>query len=96
MKDGFSVVEFYSEYCPYCRTLSSFLAPLCEEIGIDAGKINVSRYWDIKEEFEIELVPTVIAFNRGEAVGGFMGMTDRLKARRELKSLFEKYVKGSD
>jgi len=96
MNSKFSVVEFYSEYCPYCRVLSSFLGQICKEMGIDAGKINVSKYWDIGEEFQIELVPTVIAFNHGEAVGGFMGMTDKVTAKRELKNLFDKYGKGPE
>ena len=94
INNRFSVVEFYSDFCPYCRILTGMLEPLCKEIGINGGKINVAKYREVGEEYEIELVPTVIAFSKGNAVGGFMGLTSMMNAKRELLRLAEKY--GND
>jgi thioredoxin-like negative regulator of GroEL len=91
IKRDFAVVEFYRDFCPYCRMLATILDPLCQEMGIDAGKINVGRYSRVGKEYEIELVPTVIVFNRGEAVGGFMGFTIKSIAKAELERLAKKY-----
>lgn len=94
INDRFSVVEFYTDLCPYCRILTYMLEPLCKEIGVNGGKINIRKYREIGEEYQIELVPTVIAFSKGSVVGGFMGLTNRIRAKRELIRLAEKY--GND
>lgn len=91
INDRFSVVEFYSDFCPYCRILTRMLEPLCEEIGVNGGKINVGKYRNIGREYEIELVPTVIVFSEGNAVGGFTGLTSSMNAKKELLRLAEKY-----
>jgi thioredoxin-like negative regulator of GroEL len=96
INEEFSVVEFYSDYCPYCRIVTYILEPLCKEIGVNGGKINVGRYRKIGKEYEIELVPTVIAFNRGSAVGGFMGLASKTVVERELIRLADKYGNGSE
>ncbi|MFW6127687.1 MAG: thioredoxin family protein [Halobacteriota archaeon] len=83
----FVLVEFYTDYCPHCRTLTAMLEPLCKENGIKGGKINVNKFREIREEFEIELVPTVIVFSKGESIGGFMGLTSPGTARKELLRL---------
>ena len=91
VKQKFVVVEFYSDYCLYCRAVLNVLALTCSELGVKAGKLNVLKYPSIAREYEVELLPTVIAFSRGEAVGGFMGYADRKAIRAEIKRLAAEY-----
>ncbi|AEA46263.1 thioredoxin family protein [Archaeoglobus veneficus] len=91
VREKFAVVEFYNDFCPYCRMLTAILSSICREMGIKVGKINVGNYPDIGREYEIELVPTVIVFSRGEAVGGFMGFTTRNVVKAELERLVREY-----
>lgn len=87
INDDFVLVEFYTDYCPHCSTLTVMLESLCEENDIRGGKIDVSKFKEIREEFEIELVPTVIAFSKGESIGGFMGLINPGTAKKELLRL---------
>jgi thioredoxin-like negative regulator of GroEL len=93
IKKDFAVVEFYTDYCPYCRMLTAILDPLCQEIGVDAGKINVGRYLNIRREYEIELVPTVIVFSKGDVIGGFMGFTTKSIAKAMIGEKLLKIIK---
>ena len=64
------VVDFATDWCPYCKKL----APIIEEIADEhAGEIEVyyvdtDAHEDIADRYDIMTVPTVYVFQDGEIV----------------------------
>jgi len=78
---------FYASWCPFCRT---FL-PIFEK---HAQKSGVIRFLRVKiddesnplwEEYEIEVVPTVILFDGGKVTARLDGMLGRGLSEEQLK-----------
>ena len=65
------VVDFMTDWCPYCK----LLAPILEEIAkehkddIDVYYIDTDEHPDIAESYDIMAVPTVFVFKDGEVAG---------------------------
>ena len=65
------VVDFMTEWCPYCK----MLAPLMEDIAgehindIAVYRVDIDEVPDIGERYDIMTVPTVFVFRDGEVKG---------------------------
>ena len=65
------VVDFATDWCPYCK----MLAPIIEEIAeqhadkIDVYYVNTDDCPDIADQYDIMTVPTVYVFFNGEIMG---------------------------
>jgi thioredoxin 1 len=101
------LVDFYKDGCPFCVALDPTLDELSKEY---AGRVSVNKfmimtaYWaitsfEIKDKYDIALVPTVLLFDRGVEIkrwpviygaGMYRPDLDKvLKARAEGKSAKE-------
>ncbi len=75
------LLDFGAEYCMPCK----MLAPVIEEIADEyAGRIKVGKVdtdTDTTREtaltFGIDSIPTIIIFNKGEAVHKFVGLQQK-------------------
>ena len=62
------VVDFATDWCPYCKRL----APIIEELAaereneIEVYYVNTDEQPDIAERYDIMSVPTVLVFQNGE------------------------------
>jgi thiol-disulfide isomerase/thioredoxin len=66
-RDGVLAVAFAADWCPYCR---EFMAEFkTAELSVESAMGDVtdeeSALWD---DFELEVVPTLVLFRDGEAV----------------------------
>ena len=65
------VVDFMTDWCPYCTRL----APIIEEVAdehssdIEVYYLNTDDYPEIAERYDIMAVPTVFVFKDGEIKG---------------------------
>ncbi|GMX58620.1 MAG: thioredoxin TrxA [Candidatus Microsyncoccus archaeolyticus] len=73
------LIDFYTEWCPPCKMLS----PIIEEIQKDfEGKIEVFKM-DIDQNpvsadrFQIDRIPMVVLFNKGEIKSSFIGFREK-------------------
>ena len=82
------LVDFYADWCEPCKMLDGILVEvklnLAEEISI--LKIDVDESNDLKKEFSILSIPTLMIFNNGELkwrMAGFMMANDLILKIRE-------------
>lgn len=95
------MVEFWAPWCGYCQRLSATYDEVAEEYKDDfvIGKVNVDDAMALAKKYQVEIIPTILIFEKGELVkrvvnppdkaaivAFMMGNTiddDRIKAPRE-------------
>jgi thioredoxin 1 len=62
------LVEFWAEWCGPCRMVSPVIEKLASEFSgkILTVKVNVDRRPNIAESFQVESIPTIMLFWKGE------------------------------
>ena len=70
-KEKTVMVEFWAPWCTYCKRIAATFAAIAEEYGQELviGKINIDEAMDLAVRYQVLLVPTVMIFKNGEAVG---------------------------
>ena len=83
------LVDFYTQSCGPCRTMSPILAEMeIESSGtLKIVKIDAAADGPFSASFRVNAVPTFLLFNRGQQVGHLIGA----RGKKELA----KWVKDS-
>ena len=63
------VVNFSTDWCPYCKQLAPIIEEIAEEHAdeIDVYYLDTDAHEDISDRFEVMTVPTVFVFINGKA-----------------------------
>jgi len=83
------LVDFWAPWCGPCK----MIAPTIEELATQyegkarIGKVNTDENPQTATRQQISAIPTVILFNKGEAVEKFVGVTPKEKFAAALDSL---------
>lgn len=66
-----ALVEFYAPWCVYCRRIAPALDKLAEQLEgtILIAKLNIDEAPSLADQQQIDLVPTLILYDNGKAVG---------------------------
>ena len=69
------IVDFWAEWCGPCKTLSPLLEKVTGEAdgAFDLVKIDVDDNQQLAADFQVQGIPTVVAFRDGVAVSRFTG-----------------------
>ena len=69
-QDALVFTEFFATWCDSCRMLSGTIDKLSEKYGdkLTILKINVDDNKELANKYDIRSVPTVIFFQKGEAL----------------------------
>ncbi|MCL2045059.1 MAG: thioredoxin family protein [Oscillospiraceae bacterium] len=64
------VVDFMTDWCPYCKLLSPILEEVAQEHSneIEVYYLNTDDHPDIADKYEIMAVPTVFVFSEGDVI----------------------------
>lgn len=70
-EDAPILVEFWAPWCGYCRRIAPALEKSAEQFAgrLPFYKINIDDEPDLAEEEGIELVPTMLIYRGGRALG---------------------------
>jgi len=70
------VVDFWAEWCGPCFVLTPILEKLDEEYNdkFIFAKVNLDTAPLTAQKYRIERIPTVVLFNRGKPISGFVGV----------------------
>ena len=83
-----TMVEFYTENCPFCKNLAKTFEQLARDWEGRAvfAKVDLGKESSPAARYRIRSVPTVMVFANGELVGRSSGAV----SRRTLAELLEK------
>lgn len=75
ISQGFTLVDFWAEWCAPCKALSPAMDTLAEEYDtkLKVAKVDIDSNPGIPAKFGIRGIPTVMLFKDGQAVDTFMG-----------------------
>jgi len=71
-----AIVEFYTSSCPYCRQMAPVLDELATEYRsrVYFAMINIDEVQGAAEKFDVEGVPLLVAFKKGNPVAKMEGL----------------------
>lgn len=83
------LVDFYASWCMPCK----MLAPVLEKISnsradFDIIKVNIDESIELANEYEIEVVPTMVVFKDGKPVNKLVGVVKE----NEIVDLMSDYI----
>lgn len=69
------IADFYSDSCIPCKRLSPILAEIEEELSdrVKLVKININFDTELAEKYEVQSVPSVLFFKKGEEAARLSG-----------------------
>lgn len=78
------LVEFQAPWCVYCRRLAPALARL-ERQDVIVGSINIDDHPALAQLEGIEVVPTLVLYHQGEALGSIVAPDSRARIEEFLE-----------
>jgi len=86
------VVDFWAPWCGPCKTLGPMLedAVRAAKGAVKMVKINVDEAQQIAGQLQIQSIPTVYAFFKGQPVDGFQGALPQ----SEIKAFIDRVIKA--
>ncbi|GLC29448.1 thioredoxin family protein [Clostridium omnivorum] len=89
IKEGFVIVDFFSETCVPCKTFSEILVEIEYELPfVNIVKVNTTKYPKLAKKNKIFGVPTVFFMNNGEMIERHTGVL----SEKEVKSKIGEFL----
>lgn len=80
-KTGLKLVEFYADWCGFCKRQR----PILEELtDINIGTVNVDKNPEIVRRFSISGFPSFILFKDGKSIATLEGLHDKSQLLTKL------------
>ena len=69
------LVDFWAPWCGPCKALGPVLSEIADERNTELKvvKVNIDDYPELSGEFDIQAIPTMILFDKGDVALRLMG-----------------------
>ena len=85
LKEGFTIVDFYSETCGPCKLFSRILEEITYELPfVNIVKVNTTFYPRLGSENDIEAVPTIFFVKDGEILERVVGVMEQEEVMEKI------------
>ena len=82
------LVDFWAPWCSYCRRIGPAYDRIAQQLeGVEVVKINIDEEPALAEAEHIEVIPTLVLYRGGEAIGSIVAP--------ESKAMIEAFVQES-
>ena len=81
------LVEFQAPWCVYCRRIGPALQKLAQQSRerLVVGQVNIDDHPDLAAREQIEVVPTLVLYHKGEALGSIVAPESRARIEEFLE-----------
>lgn len=87
-KADYAVIDCYGENCSACVILAPVYDAAADELsGIAFGRVNITHYPEIAEQYGIDAMPTLLYFRKGELHHQSIGSLEREELLAEIARL---------
>lgn len=84
----YAVIDCYGDQCSACVMLAPVYDALANEMpGVSFGRVNISNYPEIAEEYHVTAMPTLLYFRKGEKVHESVGSMDREQLLEQMAQM---------
>ena len=73
------LVEYHAPWCVYCRRIAPAMEKLALREDLTVGQVNIDRHPDLARREQIEVVPTLVLYHKGEALGSIVAPESRAR-----------------
>jgi thioredoxin 1 len=75
------LVDFYADWCQPCRIQSPILQEIAREMDgkVRVIKINVDQNQEVSGKYQVQSIPTLMLFRKGEVKWRQAGVTPKVK-----------------
>ena len=75
------LVEFWAPWCTYCRRIAPALAKIDAEYSdrLVIAQVNIDDVPELEEQEGIELIPTMVIYKGGKALGSIVAPDSKAK-----------------
>lgn len=83
------LVDFFAEWCGPCKTMSSILKQVKDEVGdaVNIIKVDVDKNQVSASQFQIQGVPTLIIFKKGKMLWRKSGVVSKNELLQILNTI---------
>jgi thioredoxin len=87
--DKLVIVDFFAEWCEPCKILAPILEKVASELKekVILMKVNLDDAPQTAGKFNVDRIPTVIVFQNGKAITGFVGMINESAIKDMLNNI---------
>ncbi len=75
------LVEFWAPWCVYCRRIGPSFDKIAEQYAdtLSVGKVNIDDESELADQFNIEVIPTLVIFKNGQRVADIVAPESKAK-----------------
>ncbi len=83
------LVDYWAPWCSYCRRIGPAYDKIAQQFGEDViiAKINIDEEMDLARSERIEVIPTLVLYRDGQAIGSIVAP--------ESKAMIESFLQES-
>ena len=79
------LIEYWAPWCVYCRRLAPAMKPLAERrADLLIGQVNIDDHPELAKREQIEVIPTLVLYEKGEALGSIVAPESRSRIEEFL------------
>ena len=85
------LVEYWAPWCVYCRRIVPAMEQLAKKYPdrVTVGRINIDDHPSLADRERIEVVPTLVLYHGGEALGSMVAPESRSRIEEFLDDHLE-------